>query len=152
MGILGSVFTGMLANVSTELAKSLIESRKEKKDNDRKTVERIKCVVGEICDEYEENINEPIKTYESITDGEVIEFLCEQNDALGEFVTTLDSYKESVRSILPKKSDTYMKRVEHLREIQNTVEAFKKDNIKLDTEKILNQYYSDLIDLYHVFE
>lgn len=152
MGILGSVFTGMLANVSTELAKSLIESRKEKKDNDRKTVERIKCVVGEICDEYEENINEPIKTYESITDGEVIEFLCEQNDALGELVATLDKYKEVVKRVLPKKADTYMEKVKHLREIQDTVEEFKKDNAELNTEELLNKYEIALIDLYHVLE
>ena len=152
MGILGSVFTGMLANVSTELAKSLIESRKEKKDNDRKTVERIKCVVGEICDEYEENINEPIKTYESITDGEVIEFLCEQNDALGELVATLDKYKEVVKRVLPKKADTYMEKVKHLREIQDTVEEFKKDNAELNTKELLNKYEIALIDLYHVLE
>lgn len=152
MEIMWSVFSGVLVNVSTELAKSLIEIYKEKKDNDRKAVERIKSAVGELCDAYDENIEEPIENDGEISEDEVVEFFCEQNEALGELLETLYEYREAVSRVLPKKAERYLELVDQLRKIRDNVEAFEKGNAELDTEKALNEYQNGLTDLYRVFD
>ena len=152
MEIMWSVFSGVLVNVSTELAKSLIEIYKEKKDNDRKAVERIKSAVGELCDAYDENIEEPIENDGELSKDEVVEFFCEQNEALGELLETLYEYREAVSRVLPKKAERYLELVDQLRKIRDNVEAFEKGNAELDTEKALNEYQNGLTDLYRVFD
>lgn len=152
MEIMWSVFSGILVNVSTELAKSLIEIYKEKKDNDRKAVERIKSAVGKLCDAYDEYIEQPIENDGELSEDKVVEFFCGQNEALGKLVETLYEYKEAVSRVLPKKAERYMELVDQLRKIRDNVEAFEKGNAELDTEKALNEYQIDLTDLYRVFD